>query len=93
MGVSVRPIEPINDEEVTLLFKPRHRSQSGIEELLPLELMFQSKMFPLKSSADVDNEIRKQVRGYLPPRAESWKIVEDYTHEYAGWRYEMCKPS
>jgi len=90
MGVSIRPIRSIEDEQVTLLFKHRHDPQNDTEELLPLDLMFRSKMFPLKASTDIDNEIRKQVRGYLPPRAESWRIIEDYAYEYTGWRYEIC---
>lgn len=89
MGVSVIPIRSIEDEAITLLFKRGHGPERDTEELLPLDLMFRSKMFPLKSSTDVDNEIRKQLRGYLPPRAESWKLVEEFTHEYIGWRYEM----
>ena len=78
-----------NRREVTLLSKPGHASQSDTEELLPLDLMFRSKMFPLKSSTDVDNKIRMKVREYLPPRAESWRIVEEH-YEYSTWRYEVC---
>lgn len=82
-------IRSITNKEVTLLSKPRHALQSDTEELLPLDLMFQSKMFPLKSTTDVDNKIRMKVREYLPPRAESWKIVEDH-YEYTTCRYEIC---
>jgi hypothetical protein len=82
-------IRPITDEDVTLLSKPRNAPQSDTEELLPLDLMFRSNIFPLKSTTDADNMIRVKVREYLPPRAESWKIVEDH-YQYTTCRYEMC---
>ena len=90
MGVSTTSIRPRTDEVVTLFSKPSHAPQSDTEELLPLELMFRSKMFPLKSSTDIDYKIRTKVREYLPPRAESWKIIEDH-YEYTTWRYELCQ--
>jgi hypothetical protein len=89
LGVSTKLIGLIEDKEVIPFSKPRHAHQHDTEELLPLDLMLRSKMFPLKSSTDVENQIRQQVRDYLPPRAESWKIIEDH-YGYTTWRYAMC---
>jgi hypothetical protein len=58
--------------------------QGNTEELLPLDLMFRSKMFPLKSSAQFDDAIRKQVRGHIPPRLEGWSITREY-YEHIMW--------
>jgi len=56
--------------------------------LLPVELVFLSKMFPFKSTSSIDDDVRRHVRARLPPREVAWELAHQH-YGHIAWSYVL----
>ncbi|KAF8514037.1 fungal-specific transcription factor domain-containing protein [Gautieria morchelliformis] len=67
---------------------PPQPDQSGVQDLLPTDVLHLSQAFPFGSSSP-DTPVLRLILDFLPPITDAWPLVDVY-YANSSWIYEPC---